>query len=392
MKTHQSELTFLDNEVIKKYKDSRINRMSSLNNELHSLEKFSCSGKNCHSPLIKKLSENSYSIERYDFSLGNTKTTSKEKVRRLLFTISMLEVLKQFEEIEKKLKELKIEHRDVNPGNLLFSERERTVKLIDFYWAKTDNLKVGTPEGLNGIYGVDDSKAFRRIKMELNLVNKKVLKQVKNLKTRTSTFGKKYYDGSAKKRGKTYHVVDIPYLKTIRFHRNIESEYRDVIQYLSNPPKTVIDIGCAGGYYLFNLMRQFRLNKAIGFEADPNMFDFLNVLRVMFSLDELVLKEKVTAETIFEPVDLVICMNIHMWLVKQLKEGADQVIINLIKNSKELFFQTAGKESNGMYKVGKLTSKEVIRDYLKRLGDNKEVTYIRTTNQHGGKRHLFKIE
>jgi len=212
------------------------------------------------------------------------------------------------------------------------------------------------------------------------------------LKTKTSDFGKKYYDGSAKRRGRTYHIVDIPYLKSIKFHRNIGNEYGDMIRNLSNPPRTVIDVGCAGGYYLFNLMRQFRLNKAIGFEADPNMFDFLNILRSIFSLDEFILKGKVNVDTMFESVDLVICMNIHMWLVKQLKEGADQVIVNLIKNSKELFFQTAGKESNGMYKVVELTSKEVVQDYLRRLGNDKEVTYIKTTSQHGGKRHLFKIE
>ena len=64
-------------------------------------------------------------------------------------------------------------------------------------------------------------------------------------------------------------------------------------------------------------------------------------------------------------------------------------ISNLIKHSREIFFQTAGAESSGMYLVKWLKSKKDIQEYLERVG-GKKVTFI-DRSKRGGKRYLFKI-
>jgi hypothetical protein len=79
-----------------------------------------------------------------------------------------------------------------------------------------------------------------------------------------------------------------------------------------------------------------------------------------------------------------------MWLHKAYGNKCDIIIKNLINSSKEMFFQTAGAESQGMYTVKSLKSKNEIRDYLINLG-GKNVDFIRSTKYHGGLRHLFKI-
>ena len=70
-------------------------------------------------------------------------------------------------------------------------------------------------------------------------------------------------------------------------------------------------------------------------------------------------------------------------------DKVDVIISNLIKNSQEMFFQTAGANNSGMYKVKSLKSKEYVQKYLERLG-GKKVTFI-DYSKHGGKRCLFKI-
>jgi hypothetical protein len=79
-----------------------------------------------------------------------------------------------------------------------------------------------------------------------------------------------------------------------------------------------------------------------------------------------------------------------MWLHKQFGDGIDLIIKNILDNCNQMFFQTAGAESNGKYIVKKFISKEVIKEYLEGL-TTKKVSFIRSTKKHGGLRHLFKV-
>ncbi len=389
---NQSEITFATDTVKKIFLDNEINKYSSISNELDSITLFS-ENVNKHAPVIIKSLKNGYIMQKYNFSLGTTKKISEENIRRLLFSISKENIFKQLSDIYNILQDIGMNHRDINPGNLLFDEKTRTVKLIDFYWALSKNIKPGTPPGgINGVYETNDLDAINKIKSEIEEIDTRIRKQVKNIKNGIiSKFGESYYDGSSKHCGKSYHKIDIPYFENISHHRDISNELVDIKKNITKPSTSIIDIGCANGYNIFNLIRCFHLEKAIGYEADPLVFKFLNEIKRIYCLDNLSLFGKIDENTVFEKVDLGICMNIHMWIYKQLGDKVDIVISNLIKSCKTLFFQTAGSESDGMYTVNSLKSKKDIEDYLKKLSGKKKVTFIKTTNQHGGSRHLFRI-
>src|SRR4030043_1996415 len=106
-------------------------------------------------------------MERCYFPLGTTRGLSKFWVRRMLFSISYSEVCKQLDRIFQYLQKGGISHRDINPGNLLFSEKDKTIKLSDFYWAKTDSLSVGTPSSLNAMYSTVDATSIKMIKDQI---------------------------------------------------------------------------------------------------------------------------------------------------------------------------------------------------------------------------------
>ena len=388
--THQSNLVFKKHAVEKNYlqEGHKKNKFSSVKNEMYCLNKFSDG--NVYTPEIIESGEVYYIMKRYDFSLGNAKRISENNVRRLLFSCPLSEVFRQLDEIEGILKKRKIIHKDINPGNLLFCEKEQVLKLIDFYWASTDHIDCSGIPGVNGVYG-EDSKAFSTIKKQLADIDKKVRVQVeRSKKDILSKLGEAYYDGSAKHKGKTYHPIDIHYYKKNLYHKDVSYEFQNIVKNIKHPIESVIDVGCAAGHYLFNLMRMYKMKSIIGHEADPIMLSFLKKMKDVFCLDELTLNAEVESTTEFQDVDLVICMNVHMWMEKQLGKGVDVIISNLIKHSREMFFQTAGAESSGMYLVKDLKSKEDIQKYLERLGE-KRVTFI-DTSKRGGKRYLFKIE
>ncbi len=386
--THQSNLVFKKSTVEKNYLLVHPkNKFSSVRNEMHCLNKFAVN--NVYAPEIIEVAETSYVMKRYNFSLGNTKRISENNVRRLLFSCSLSEIFRQFDEIESILKDRKITHKDINPGNLLFCEKEKVLKLIDFYWSSTDGINVDFVRGINGVYK-EDARAFATIKKQIAGIERKVSEQVeKTKKDILCHLGEVYYDGSAKHVGKTYHPIDIHYYKDNLYHKDISYEFQNIFRNIERPVESVIDVGCAAGHYIFNLMRMYKMKKVVGYEADPIMLSFLKTAKDVFCLDELTLNAAAKETTEFPDVDLVICMNIHMWMVKQLGKGADVIISNLIKHSKEMFFQTAHAESSGMYLVKDLKSKKDIQKYLERLG-GKKVVHI-DNSKRGGKRHLFKI-
>ena len=361
--------------------------MSSISNELACIEKFSRNGTNPYAPKILSVNKDSYVMSGYKLPLGSMYTLNGNHVRRVLFSITSEELLRQLDEILNILEQEEIQHRDIHPRNILFCEKDRHLKLIDFYWGKTGTISPVIPRGLGRRWGRTDKIAVNKIKSQLKPMFTKIEKQIDYARELTKDFGHIYYDGSASLPGKTYHEVDIPYFKEHEFHRSTRAEFNKILSSISIEPKSVIDIGCAAGYNIFNLMRNFKLDSAIAYEADPLVFNFLSHIKKYFCLKELELVHRVYPNTEFEPVDLVICMNIHMWLVKQFGvNDSNEIISNLIRNSKEMFFQTASAESNGKYKVKWLKTREMVGDFLKELGGQR-VTFIKTMRR----RHLFKV-
>jgi len=387
-----SNIEIFDDYVIKTSLDNKSFKRtySNLDNEFYCIKKFSLNDKNIYCPEIQKIDKEAYKIKRYKFSLGYSNGIDQENVKRMFFTISFPEFVRQVEEIKSLLKQTKINHRDINPANLLFSEEDRHLKLIDFFWAKTDNLVIGDWPGLNPSFSTDDSLSFQKIELLVSKVFEDIEGSLQTLFSILSKMGRTYLDGSAPAPGVAYHRIDIPYFFNVPICKDTTKEFMDILTNISCKPKKVLDVGCAFGYNSFNLMRKFFLDKVFAFEPDPYVSVFLQECKRLFNLKELELNGSIDYTTFIPIVDVVICTNVHQWIYKQLgKEKTGIVMNNLISNCKEMFFQTSGTESGGK-QVEDLRNKDDIRNYLLSVGA-KEVTFINSSSAHGGLRHLFKV-
>lgn len=392
----KNDLKHYSNCIIKHYvPEAEYNNMSCLDNELFTLEKFSSNGKNPYCPRLFRMDEYTYAIEKYSFDLGEAISINQNKVKRMFFTISYDEFEKQMDEILTWLKNTELTHRDINPSNLIFYEKEKRIKLIDFYWTLTNGISVGTPGQLNWFYGKDDEQAVKKIKEQIKVVWDDLKKSLDSkINPIINKIGSgEYHDGSSTKEGVVYHPITIPTISR-QFHVDSANLLNDVMKNISIYPTSAIDIGASVGNFTFELIRNFNLKKIFAYEADPNVNEFLKTIKSIYSIDELVVMDKVISDSDFPEVDVSLMLNVHMWIHKQLgREISDKITSNLIKKSKLLFFQTCGSESGGMYiiKDKEFSSKEEIEKHLYNLGA-KKVYYIKAEPIHGVFRHLFKID
>ena len=390
-----NSLEFNSECIIKKYNPNDEHfLMSSVDNEIFCINKFFDNGRNPYCPIVMRIDELSYVIQRYSFELGDAISINHNSVKKMFFSITFDELKKQINEILDYLNKVGINHRDFNPSNLIFYEKERRIKLIDFYWAKTNGIEVGTPGQLNWFYGKDDriaaDKILEQIKVIYNSLSEQCEKEVIPL---TNDIGKEYFDGSSTSKMFLYHKVDIPMIKTL-YVVDPSDQIDSIISNINISVKSMIDIGCSVGSFTFNLMRNYRLDNAYLYEADPYVNNFLKKIKSVFGLNNLQINNTVTSNIDFPEVDIALMLNIHMWIYKQLgREQTDKITSQIIKKSKITFFQTAGKESPGMSIIEEeeFASKEGIEKYLYSLG-SKKVYYIGKIDLHGGFRHLFKIQ
>jgi serine/threonine protein kinase len=147
----QSILEIKDVYVNKFYYYSKKNELSSVEKELEMIRHF----KSRHAPEIINPLERGYSMKRYDYALGTTKRLER----------FCPDFLNEINEIEYDLINNGVNHRDINPGNLLYCKEEHTLILIDFYWAVPIGTKTLRINKLNKYYG-SDKKAFKKLRKE----------------------------------------------------------------------------------------------------------------------------------------------------------------------------------------------------------------------------------
>ena len=123
-------------------------------------------------------------LEKLDIPLG-TRTHLFDTSLRAIYNYTTYErLIRWLNELKKELKKLGIQHRDIHPGNIMYSIPQRKFTLIDFSWAKKDSQDIGYPKELNAKYGVDDEKAIEKIKQELGLweSQKKNLQKIQSIR------------------------------------------------------------------------------------------------------------------------------------------------------------------------------------------------------------------
>jgi len=381
--------------IIKKYNSKEgSSKFSNIDNEIFCIKKFSSNNQNPYCPNILRRDDTSYMIQKYSFDIGTTSQIDTQKIKRVFFSISYDEFEKQMDEILTWLTKNNIQHRDINPANLIFYEKEKRFKLIDFYFSKTHGITVGDPPLLNRFYSTDDQTAMTKIKSEVkNIYNKVTDACNEHITPLLDKIGSKRFDGSSVDKGILYHLIDIPFFEKRPAVVNTKSLVDCIINNISSYPKSVVDIGCAEGLYSYNILRQFAPDKLYMYEADPYVNAYLKKVKEIFNIKEMDIRSKLTTPDDLPEAELVIMLNVHMWLYKNLgKDMTNSITQKLVKSCKEMFFITAGSESGGMFTIKDLefSNKKEIEKYFLKLGA-KNVYYIKQISIHCGIRHLFKI-
>jgi len=89
-------------------------------------------------------------------------------------------------------------------------------------------------------------------------------------------------------------------------------------------------------------------------------------------------------------VDVAIMLNVHMWIWKQHgEEKVKEMMRELSEKVGVLYFQTAHKESGGMFILKHLKNARDIEGYLKECGFG-NVKKINVTKGHRGKRIMYR--
>lgn len=390
MKTVPTELKYKDNTVIKIYDYNKYK--ANFQNEVKILKKF----KSKHCIKTWNVTDNGYTMERLKFSLGNGQGLNEHSIRRILFSLSIDELLKMLDDILSELKRYGICHRDLNPGNMLWSEQEQLIKLTDLFWGKFEGQDIFIPDYANPLYGQDDSTAMERIKNDVREVYKKIKPEIKQALDQFQKVGAgSYQDGSASSAGRSYHLVDIPDFKHIPYSKDTcIREYKLVKKFLDDiKPRSFMDIGCASGYFTFNILRDFNVGHAVAYERDKEPLNFLKRIKSIYKLDELELNRQFDDNISLKKCDATIWLNSHMWVYKQIgRERTLKAVKNVINNSKYMFFQTAGGYSKGRYKVEEYKSKDDIRNMLLSCGAKSVEFIAMTSGIHNAPRDMFIVE
>jgi hypothetical protein len=390
MKTVPSELIYKDNKVIKKYDYNKYKE--NFENEIRIFEKF----KSKYCVKIWNIIENGYTMERLKFSLGNGQGLNENNIRRILFSLSLDDLLKMLDNILLDLKKFGIHHRDLNPGNMLWSEQESLIKLTDLFWGKFEGQDIFIPDYANPLYGQDDSLAIERIKNDIKKIYNKIKPEIHQTLNEFQKVGASpYKDGSASSPGRSYHLVDIPDFKHIPYSKDTcIREYNLVKNIIIDiNPRSFIDIGCASGYFTFNLLRDFRIDYAMAFEKDKEPLNFLKRIKSIYKLDELALNNQFDDTINLKKYDIAIWLNSHMWIYKQIgKKKTLEAVKNVIANTKYMFFQTAGGYSKGRYKIEEYTNKEDIKNMLLSCGAKSVKFIAMTSGIHNAPRDMFMVE
>ena len=214
-----------------------------------------------------------------------------------------------------------------------------------------------------------------------------------------SNIGKgEYKDGSSRKEGKLYHPIPFEEFNNIPVHKKfITGEFSLIMNDIGEENlkgKKILEIGCANGYYTFSLSPL--VDQITAYEGDKNVCDVNNAIKSYKSIKNISFVNKYFDDTIIKNdnvvYDIAFMTNVHMWIYKQIGEKRTlDMMRELSKKTKTLYFETAHAESGGGFIIKELKTTDDIIAYLHECGFN-EINHLLTTKKHGGSREIFKCQ
>lgn len=154
------------------------------------------------------------------------------------------------------------------------------------------------------------------------------------------------------------------------------------------------EIGSSVGGCTFRLAE--KCSHITAFEADRFAYRTSEAIRRHKGISNAIFINKPfsqdTINALPDYFDLCIMINVHMWIEKQLGQHATMSLMkSLSQRIGTLYFQTAHKESGGMYTVSHLQDAGDIARYLKECGFAR-IVEIKRTQSHGGIRIMFACQ
>ncbi len=202
-----------------------------------------------------------------------------------------------------------------------------------------------------------------------------------------------YKDGSSTKIGWVYHPIPFSEFNPPIHKTSSIDEYNIIDKdYNGFTGKRILDVGCANGYFSFN-MAMAGADSVIGYESDKFVYDVNEEIRKYKNINNVkFICEHFDNDTVssLENFDIVVMLNIHMWIRKQIGENKTlKMMQDLRKKTIVMYFQTAHVGGRGGYMVPELKSRQDIEIYLKKCGFNK-VTCLGKSQWFD--RFMFKCE
>lgn len=203
------------------------------------------------------------------------------------------------------------------------------------------------------------------------------------------------HPGSSIRPGVAYHPIPFEFLKDVPFEKDACIGELNILKALESwGGAKVLEIGCANGYFTFNLARLGA--RVDAYEPDPNAYH-LNRLLLDYEYSgsnnppiQFFNKAIDTSDLSGKYYDFCILLNAHMWLEKAMGDKATRAFMSdLSAHCGAVYFQTAHAESEGMYVIDRLKSGKDIADYLRECGFY-HVDAVSSSSEHGGVRYLFR--
>lgn len=350
MKGKDSTVEFSDKEAVATFSKEYHDRLESLGLDGHMvlLEAWSPFFIDVH-----ECTPDHMAMPKMDFAMGDPGGVSALALSR----VGKNQFIDWLSGLSEELDRVGVHHHDIHPGNIMYSQ-QHGFKLIDFAWASrgqvdTGSLVNGKGWPLNAQYGADDQVAIDTLILDL--------REFDDVRRLLDGIGQKYLDGSSTKRGRPYHRIPFPEFDDIqpccpdKSTRKCYKHLQIDMAKKCNPYPSVVDLGCASGYFSFRISKFAR--QVVAIDSDPNVSALNQRLGDYKRIDNVRFRLGNVEDVDVWQGDVCLLLNLHHWVWKQGGKAACARLLRGI-NASRLYFMTADKGSVAKFTVP-MTTKRV---------------------------------